>query len=57
MTKVKAYTRSRIAVRIVIGALVAWWLIGQLVDRPPEFTIIGIVAIAVGAAALNRWVS
>lgn len=51
-----ARTRSWIAVRLVVVALAGWFAIGQITDRPPNVTIVGVVAIAVGVAALNRWV-
>lgn len=51
-----ARTRSWIAVRLVVGALLGWFAIGQVTDWPLNVTIAGIVAIAVGVAALDRWI-
>lgn len=54
MARMSTTARSRIAVRLVIAALVAWFVITQITDWPLEITIAGIVAIAIGTAVLDR---
>lgn len=51
-----ARTRSWISVRLVVGALVGWFTIDQVVGLPANIMIAGVVAIAVGVVALDRWI-
>lgn len=52
----KLAVRQTLSVAVVSGALAAWWWIGQVTDWSLTATIAGVVVIAVGTVALDRWV-